>query len=117
MLDRRRTLPLVVFVIAYLLYATTLLAWPGTGTAGRVLSLPFLGAMIGCVIWARRRQDEVMRGVADRATHLGFWVGFVTLYVGASFPSFAPIRNGWPLWTAPLLAWVAGYGWSLWRLR
>ena len=72
MLDRRRALPLVVFVIAYLLYAAAL-----------------------------------------RATH----TGFVTLYLGAAFPSLAPIRNGWPLWTAPLLAWVAGYGWSLWRLR
>jgi hypothetical protein len=104
--------PLILFLLAYLGYVACTLY-----RAGPLASTVCLVVMVTSVVWAGRRRDEVLRGVAGRAYQFAFWVGFFVLYLEAAFPGSPVVRGGWPLWTAPLLAWVLAYGWSLWRLR
>lgn len=111
---RARYAPLGLFLAAYAGHAAALWTLPPSRPAGRVLAIGTLALMVAAVIWARRRQDEVLRGVAARATEAGFWAGFAALYLASLYPDRLA---GWPLWTAPLAVWVVAYGWNLLRLR
>lgn len=109
-----RYAPLGLFLVAYAGHAAAVGMLLPPRAAGRLLATGTLAVMVAAVIWARRRQDEVLRGVAARATEAGFWAGFAALYLA----SLSPDRlAGWPLWTAPLAVWVVAYGWNLLRLR
>jgi hypothetical protein len=106
-----RARPLILFGLGYLAYAAALFL-----ALGPVATTACLLVMVLAVVWAGRLRDEVLRGVAGRAYQFAFWVGFFALYLEAIVPPSSIVR-GWPLWTAPLGAWVLAYGWSLWRLR
>ena len=107
-----RARPLILFGLGYLAYGASQL-W----SAGPIVSTVCLLLMVAAVAWAGRLRDEVLRAVAARAYQFAFWVGFFALYLEAAAPDSLIARGRWPLWTAPLLAWVLAYGWSLRRLR
>jgi hypothetical protein len=112
MIASARIRPLILFLVAYLGYASSMVLG-----VGPIASIVCLVLMVGAVVWAGRLRDEVLRGAAGRAYQFAFWVGFLALYLETAFSRLPMLRGWWPLWTAPLLAWVLAYGWSLWRLR
>jgi hypothetical protein len=112
-----RKAPLLLFLLGYLGYSASLLGLRPRTVMVELISVAFLGVMVTSVIWAQRRQDEVLRSVTARANAVGFWAGFATLYLSAVFAGSPPVRDRWPFWTVPLIVWVVAYGWSLWRLR
>lgn len=106
-----KIVPVSIFLLSYIGYVIlNMLFNKETSYLFHFLILGSLGGMLLGIIWYTHREDEVRRSIINQAYSIAFWATFLVLYLHSISTSFAgfvdPIL---PLWSVPILAWLAGY--------